>query len=183
MLNAETFFKDICPCPCGSGKLVKQTTIPDTPWGRAFVAYRIECLSCHRKFYAREGKVINIEDERKRTEAFGRKLDAEEAVVRLMAPEIEAYFDSDRFRSKASEHREMQRLNLNPRSLVNYRRERADKKSFKDLCYPVRNRDWLVSLAGPSSKDDTLASLLQCVDERIKAYNEIEVETHTFAVE
>lgn len=161
MSTSETVDFELGNCPCGSGKVIKSVTTQDNPWSTADISFSIACATCNRDWYVQHGKLVQRSSEIAYNAASQEEQTQREPLSQLTSRLVDAYFERFAAKTKKAEHAEMVRLGINADNYRSFLRRKANAKSYSDLCYGLRNMEWLTDLAIQEGVEEKLAHLLK----------------------
>jgi hypothetical protein len=165
MSTSETVNFDIGNCPCGKGKIVKSVTTQDNPWSSADIRFSIECLSCDREWRIQNECLVNKRSEVPYAAAQQEERLKYDALRQFIDPLVDLYFLRFAAKTKKAEHAEMLRLGITTDSYQGFLKEKAKSKPYSEICFALRNREWLCDLARQSSLLETLTCVVSEYDD------------------
>ena len=150
MSTSETVEFDLCPCPCGSGRIVKSITTQDNPWSTADVHQYINCARCSTEWRLEHNRLTLISSETDYRAAQRNEHFCREQLYALVVPLVDEYFRTFAAKTKKAEHEEMTRLGIfngNYRDFL----QRKRQQSGGQICNAFGNLEWLSGLAHAAS--------------------------------
>jgi len=167
--TSETVTLGANVCPCGKGRIVKHVTTQDNPWSSADISYELECPACLTVGWGLEGSGVFLV--RKSTEAAAEAaneawMQAGKPLHELIGSLVDVYFATFGAKSKKAEFEEAKRLDIYTGSYRNFLKGKSERKTTGQLCYGLRNRTWIASLADAKGCRQRLDSLIETFDRK-----------------
>lgn len=135
-------------CPCGAGRVARDSRSYDNPWSGADVSYRLECATCASEWRLDTGLwlVLRSSETASRQAAVTRDK-CSDAIHTLVSDLVDTYFNEFAARSKKAEMEEMQRLGIYSGSYRSFLKEKRKGHSQSRIAYGLANKQWLHELA------------------------------------
>jgi hypothetical protein len=159
MSTQETDEITLGNCPCGEGKIIRRITTQDNPWSSADISHRIDCARCSREWRIDNSLMVNNASEAPYRIATQRSSAAHEALHDFIRPLVNGYFLRFAAKTKKGELAEMTRLGVSNSSYRDFLKRKKEGNRPADLCWPLRNEEWVASLVKEANKESDFAGL------------------------
>ncbi len=156
MSTSETVTFAVGPCPCGAGRIAKHVTTQDNPWSGADICLTIECKVCASEWRLEHSHLVLGRSEIEYHAARKNEESAYKPLRSLVDSLINGYLTAFAAKSKKAELAEMTRLGVTNLPYAQYLKHRAEGKTPAQACHGLRNRPWLINLAGAPSLNNEL---------------------------
>jgi hypothetical protein len=169
--DTDTFVANVCPC--GTGRILKHVTTQDNPWSSADISYELDCAACSRAGWGleRSGVWLVLRTSEAAAEAANATwMQTAKPLTDFISALVDGYFMTFGAKSKKSEFEEASRLDIYTHNYRSFLKGRSEGKTTGQLCYGLRNRTWISSLADARGDKNTLDSLIQTYDSKRAAW-------------
>ncbi len=155
---------DLCPCPCGHGMICERDSYMDHGYGAGSNSIIINCSKCETEWRVDDTDLINRESDSAYNDLRQRMSETRETACALITPIINRFFSDGRFKSRAAELRELNRLGIYRADLRAYRELRRTQ-SVGVIARTANNRVWLLSQCATEEQRFELERAFQQLDD------------------
>jgi hypothetical protein len=153
MSTSETVEFPVGACPCGQGRIVRSITSQDNPWSGADIFHYIDCRQCAGIWRMEYGRFVDTRTEADYNTATQHERVCREKLHELIEALVNQYFADFGATTVKAEHAEMVRLGITSQNYRQYLKGKNEGFSPAQMCYALKNGEWLMGLALAASQD------------------------------